>query len=675
MSTRQNIQQIVSPTAPTNIVTVGDEWFNPTTNRLYKSLLFNGRVQWTEIPLLGTSSTFLVSGQTVFGPQPLDTSAYDPFFNKVDVLMHFDGNVENAALSGQTGTLFSTVGGSTFPVFSTGTFMTAEGRTGAIRFRGSSGNDYVRVGNYGVQDNQLTGDFTIELWFTFEESLGGSFQYRTLLSKENNSGSSWMFFIYNQQQINFNTQGLSQVFNWNQGLYFTQGVWYHIAVVRQSGVIRFYVNGIQQTTTLTSSEPISGPWRVGAYSDTVNYRWNGRIDELRITRDVARYTANFSPPTQPFPDAQYPTSVAINYPTVSFNSSTGALVVQGGIATRGDLNVAGDIRSYSQIRAPYFWSNDISSTWTSPRSRVAFQVKGPTARTGDFYGAPSSGLGYDSASNFVYLAATDGNFYNGLYFNASGSGAGFYTNSSGAVINMQMSSPYNLQWGSSTTFGYDGAAGILSLRRSTNNTSFYVYNSDGGQTNGSTPTTYDRAVIDWTTTPSQLTMGVQVSAGGGRNIRIVTGSTTATVTIVPTAQSTSTTTGALIVSGGLGVAGNIYSGGNIVGITKSFLIDHPTKPHKKLQYASLEGPENGVYVRGRITNTSIIELPDYWTALVDHGSISATLTPIGRYQELWIEHVKGNLVTVNSTSQPIDCFYTVYGERKDIGKLTVEPDK
>jgi hypothetical protein len=48
---------------------------------------------------------------------------------------------------------------------------------------------------------------------------------------------------------------------------------------------------------------------------------------------------------------------------------------------------------------------------------------------------------------------------------------------------------------------------------------------------------------------------------------------------------------------------------------------------------------------------------------------------VGRHQDLWIEQIKGNLVTVNSTSKPIDCFYTVYGERKDIGKLTVEPDK
>jgi hypothetical protein len=33
--------------------------------------------------------------------------------------------------------------------------------------------------------------------------------------------------------------------------------------------------------------------------------------------------------------------------------------------------------------------------------------------------------------------------------------------------------------------------------------------------------------------------------------------------------------------------------GSFAATTKSFVIDHPTKPNKKLRYASLEGPENG----------------------------------------------------------------------------------
>jgi hypothetical protein len=69
--------------------------------------------------------------------------------------------------------------------------------------------------------------------------------------------------------------------------------------------------------------------------------------------------------------------------------------------------------------------------------------------------------------------------------------------------------------------------------------------------------------------------------------------------------------------------------GSFAATTKSFVIDHPTKEGMKLRYGSLEGPELGVYVRGR-TQSSIIELPDYWTGLVDEETITVNLTPIGR---------------------------------------------
>ena len=62
--------------------------------------------------------------------------------------------------------------------------------------------------------------------------------------------------------------------------------------------------------------------------------------------------------------------------------------------------------------------------------------------------------------------------------------------------------------------------------------------------------------------------------------------------------------------------------------TKSFLIPHPSKEGMKLQYASLEGPENGVYVRGT-TKETFITLPDYWRDLVHNNSITVSLK-IGR---------------------------------------------
>lgn len=107
---------------------------------------------------------------------------------------------------------------------------------------------------------------------------------------------------------------------------------------------------------------------------------------------------------------------------------------------------------------------------------------------------------------------------------------------------------------------------------------------------------------------------------------------------------------------------------------KSFDIEHPTKEGMRLRYGSLEGPENGVYVRGRLKENTII-LPDYWKALVDSNTITVELTPYGKYQDLYVESIvnyKINIRNASVFSNKIDCFYKIYGERKDIAPITVE---
>lgn len=161
------------------------------------------------------------------------------------------------------------------------------------------------------------------------------------------------------------------------------------------------------------------------------------------------------------------------------------------------------------------------------------------------------------------------------------------------------------------------------------------------------------------------------------NIMTYWGGTSAnSLTLNNATNSTSTTTGALVITnGGIGVGGNIYVGGTLYATAKSFLIDHPTKDGYKLQYGSLEGPENGVYVRGRLTDSNTIELPEYWTELVDETTITVDLTPIGKHQKLYVDEITNNTITIgneNVFGKAINCFYVVWAERKDIKKLDVE---
>lgn len=107
--------------------------------------------------------------------------------------------------------------------------------------------------------------------------------------------------------------------------------------------------------------------------------------------------------------------------------------------------------------------------------------------------------------------------------------------------------------------------------------------------------------------------------------------------------------------------------------SKSFLIDHPTKPGMKLEYGCLEGPEHSVYCRGKVLNRDYIELPQEWTGLVDETTITVSLTPIGAHQDIIVKRIGENKIFLQSKGgMPIHCFYHVFGTRKDIPRLVTE---
>ena len=112
--------------------------------------------------------------------------------------------------------------------------------------------------------------------------------------------------------------------------------------------------------------------------------------------------------------------------------------------------------------------------------------------------------------------------------------------------------------------------------------------------------------------------------------------------------------------------------GSFAATTKSFDIEHPTKEGMRLHHGSLEGPEHGVYVRGRLEGNEI-DLPDYWLGLVDEDTITVQLTPNKGFQQIYVEDISDNRVYVGTQSdRPIDCFYFIQAERKDVNKMEVE---
>ena len=118
------------------------------------------------------------------------------------------------------------------------------------------------------------------------------------------------------------------------------------------------------------------------------------------------------------------------------------------------------------------------------------------------------------------------------------------------------------------------------------------------------------------------------------------------------------------------------------GRPKPFDIEHPTKGEgHRLRYACIEGPEVAVYCRGRLKESNVIQLPYYWKDLVHEDSITVQLQPIGSNQNLVIQEFNNEFIVIAEDStntdlitdlSTIDCFYHVYGERKDINPLIVE---
>ena len=102
------------------------------------------------------------------------------------------------------------------------------------------------------------------------------------------------------------TAGDPYFFHTSSVLAFNQ--WYHIALTRQGQTLRGFVDGLQfATQTIDESNifNLSLGFAMGiggnSWDEQLSYT-SDYIDELRITKGVARYTSNFTPPTEPFPN-------------------------------------------------------------------------------------------------------------------------------------------------------------------------------------------------------------------------------------------------------------------------------------------------------------------------------------------------------------------------------------
>ena len=151
------------------------------------------------------------------------------------------------------------------------------------------------VVDFFAKDNEFvfgTKDFTIEFWM-YPSAVGSE---NIIVDCRGGHTDAGFLIMLNSSVIKNLTSGAVRT---TGGTTITSGSWYHVAVVRDSTSLRTYLNGTEESGSASYTSSItnpSGKLRLGAGFNDASY-FNGYIEDLRVTNGLARYTANFTPPT------------------------------------------------------------------------------------------------------------------------------------------------------------------------------------------------------------------------------------------------------------------------------------------------------------------------------------------------------------------------------------------
>lgn len=228
----------------------------------------------------------------------------DAVFDKVVLLLHFDG------ANGSTTFTDNSPTPKTVTALSSAAISTAQSKFGGASLGLTGG--FLSVENSAGLDTS-TGDFTIETW-VLPASLGASaILFNKAIATE--AGYPYQAYVTTSGGLVFRSYNAAVVGLFTiatAGGLVAVGAWTHLAFVRFGSTFTVYVNGVASgSASYSGALPVNAfPMSIGAYS-TGSSPLYGHIDEFRFTKGVARYTANFTPPTEAFPDdARLPYSLS-----------------------------------------------------------------------------------------------------------------------------------------------------------------------------------------------------------------------------------------------------------------------------------------------------------------------------------------------------------------------------
>ena len=217
----------------------------------------------------------------------------DPYWTSTSLLLHGDG------ANGSTTIIDSSPSPKTVATFGNAQISTAQSKFGGSSIAFDGNGDYINSPSnpdfaFG------TGDFTIELFARFNQ-IKDQCLYDTLAFGA--PGSRFTGFAWVMQSSGRLNLFHSNQFRLQSTAVFTTNTWYHLVLCRSGSTFGYFIDGQSDATTSLSPNFTDSRFTCGVVADTAaSYFLDGNVDEYRITKGVARYTSNFTPPTAPFPD-------------------------------------------------------------------------------------------------------------------------------------------------------------------------------------------------------------------------------------------------------------------------------------------------------------------------------------------------------------------------------------
>ncbi len=229
----------------------------------------------------------------------ISPSYKDPSFASVSLLLHGNGANGSTTITDNSPSPKTVIAVGNAQISTAIADPFGNSAKGVIAFDGT-GDRLTTISNSAFAFG--TADFTVEAWVR-ESSRG---QYASLLEIGPHLSSGIIFLTNGGNNVN----GRIGVYAGDFIGFREAGPlnsWNHVAYVRASGQLVCYVNGVggapaSLTNNFTNTTTITIGSKDGGSPVGPVYDLSGYIDDLRITKGVARYTANFTPPTAPFPD-------------------------------------------------------------------------------------------------------------------------------------------------------------------------------------------------------------------------------------------------------------------------------------------------------------------------------------------------------------------------------------